>query len=147
MLIHLQYELSVSYVNCASMYCVLTNSYYISSLSISRCYWGWCLLGAHSTRHLLPLVIRRTRYATAARSLNMVHQSAVVIVCLSRYCLWILVKADKLMSPPVPIVSGHEPPAVLRGPSWWALVCPWQHNVFGASAHLAHSTGDVVVME
>jgi len=80
-------------------------------------------------------------------SLNMVHQSAIVIVCLSWDCLWILVKADKLLSPTVPIVSGHEPPAVLRGPSWWALVCPWHHNVFGASAHLAHSTGDVVVME
>ena len=108
---------------------------------------GWCLLGAHGTRHLLEPIVRRTGYATAAGSLNMVHQSAVVIVCLSWYCLWILVKADKLISPLVPIGSGHEPPAVLQGPSWWTLVCPWHHNVFGASAHLTHSTGDVVFME
>ena len=80
-------------------------------------------------------------------SLNMVHQSAVGVSCLSWYCLWILVKADKLSSPLVPIVFCHEPPAVLYRPSWWTLVCPWHHNVFGASAHLAHSTGNVVVME
>ena len=66
----------------------------------------------------LKLVIRGTGYAKAARSLNMVHQSAVGLSCLSWYCLWILVKADKLMSPLVPIVSGHEPPTVLRGPSY-----------------------------
>ncbi len=117
MLMHLPYELSVSYVNCASMYCVLTNSYYISSLPISP-----LLLGAHSTRYLLPLVIRRTGYAKAARSLNMVHQSTIIVCCLPWYCLWILVKADKLISSLVPIMSGHKPPAVLRGPSWWTLV-------------------------
>ena len=67
----------------------------------------WCLLGAHDTRHLLPLVVRRTGYAVVAVSLNMVHQSAIVIVCLPWYCLWILVKADKLMSPLVSIVPSH----------------------------------------
>ena len=139
---HLPYELSVGYANCASRYCVLISNYCISSLPISL-----LLLGAHGTRHLLPLVIRRTGYPKAARSLNMVHQSTIIVCCLSWYSLWILVKADKLISPLVPIVSGHEPPAVLRGPSWWALVCPWHHNVFGACVHLTHSTGDVVVME
>lgn len=78
---------------------------------------GTCLLGADNTRHLLPLVIRRTGYAVAAVSLNMVHQSTVIVSLLTWHNLWILVEADKHGPSLVSIVFSHEPTAVLHLPS------------------------------
>ena len=75
--------------------------------------------------------IRRTWYAVSCITVNhsVVHQCTVSVCLFSSKGFCVLVQTHIHGATFVRLMPRHQPPCVLQGPSSWALVCSWYHEL------------------
>ena len=118
--------------------------YWYCLLSTNRKKVWYLLFGTNSTGEFFLRIIRWAQHSIAV-GFNMVKQSTISTWSTTWYWVWVLVNTLIHGAMTITIVW-HEIARVLQSPCWWTLSFSWDHCDCHPCWSIAHSTGDIVLI-